>query len=468
MNVWSARTGTGLDKAFQAFSSSIQEDAAFLQHDLIGSIAHVRGLAHAGLLTPEECNDLVNALQALLASSKDGSFTLDPDLEDVHMNIESAITAQLGDTGRKLHTGRSRNDQVATCIVLYAREHLATIAAGCSAVAKVLATQAELHASTPWVARTHGQPAQPATLGFLLSAHAWRFADAAQQILWTGRHISVSPLGSGAIAGSTLPLDPAYTADLMGLEPPMNALLGAGTRDVVTSVLQCTTKVAHCLSSLAEDLFGLASKGAVAFPSGLTTGSSLMPQKRNPDAIELVRGKARGLLGHEAAVHAIVLPLGLGYVRDLQVVKPHLVAACQDTHACLEIIHACIAGASFKAAVLAQDLALPGIGATDAAEALVAHGVPFRTAYHIVAAAHLEGVDPTATIMACDAPEAAKMAAIAALQGDAMARDTLGGPAPVAVDASLRRLDGVLATLNTQIAAAQQSCKQAESLLEVA
>ncbi len=468
MNVWSARTGTGLDKAFQAFSSSIQEDAAFLHHDLIGSIAHVRGLANAGLLTADERTALVDALQALLGAAQNGSFTLDPELEDVHMNIESAITAKLGDTGRKLHTGRSRNDQVATCITLYAREHLAAVAAGCSAVASALSKQAEKHAQTPWVARTHGQPAQPATLGFLLAAHAWRFAETAQQVLWTGRHISVSPLGSGAIAGSTLPLDPAYTADLLGLEPPTNALLATGTRDVAMAALQCTTKVAHCLSSLAEDLFGLASKGAVAFPSGLTTGSSLMPQKRNPDAVELVRGKARALVGHEASVQAIVLPLGLGYVRDLQVVKPHLVAACNDATACLEIIHACIEGAAFNAAVLAKDLSLPGIGATDAAEALVAHGMPFRTAYHIVAAAHQEGVDPAASIMARDAPIAAKTAAVSALQADATARDTLGGPAPVAVDASLRRLDGVLATLKTQVAAAQQSCKQAESLLEVA
>jgi len=199
--VWAARTGSTMDPALQAYSQSIGEDAPYVLHDLAGSIAHVAGLHAAGLVPAEEARALVGALQGLGAAWRQGRWTLDPALEDGHMNIESALGARLGAAAKRLHTGRSRNDQVAACLVLHARAGLLGLADSLQGLAAALAGHAEAHAATPWAARTHGQPAQPATLGFLLVAHALRLQDAAQAALDAAGTVSESPLGSGAVAG---------------------------------------------------------------------------------------------------------------------------------------------------------------------------------------------------------------------------------------------------------------------------
>jgi argininosuccinate lyase len=211
---WQSRTGSGLHPDLLAYSQTVDEDRPYLVHDLAGSTAHVLGLRRAGLLTRDEAAELLRGLRRILADFESGALRLDPALEDAHMNVEARLTADLGDVGRKLHTGRSRNDQVATCIVLHARAGLADLAAALLALSRALAAQAREHARTPWVARTHGQPAQPATLGFLLAAHAIRIQDAALDALHAFDTVGESPLGCGAVAGSTLPLDPAYTRSL--------------------------------------------------------------------------------------------------------------------------------------------------------------------------------------------------------------------------------------------------------------
>ncbi len=463
LNVWAHRTGGAVDAGFAAYSASTTEDAHFVAHDAIGSIAHVQGLAHAGLLDGTEAQALTKGLQQLAQAFHDGQWSLDPALEDVHMNLEQALTEMLGDTGKKVHTGRSRNDQVATCLTLYSREALLDTAQAMLGISQALATQAGQHAETPWTATTHGQAAQPATLGFLLAGHAWRFQQAAQHIATLAPQIAISPLGSGAVAGSTLPLDPAFTADLMGLQPPVNALLATGTRDQVLATLSAFTTCSVAISGLAEDLFQLVSQGAVAIAPALTTGSSLMPQKRNPDAIELVRGHARTIPSHEQAVLQVCLPLGLGYVRDLQVVKPHLVQAHQTLHTTLQVTAAIVQSIEATGAATGGF----GIGATDAAEALVQHGIPFRDAYTIVAQAHKEGNDPVASLQQASIPHDAKVAAIAALDGDATRRDTLGGPAPHAVHAAMIALaeahDATLQALQPTVLGIQTAQQLLES-----
>jgi argininosuccinate lyase len=467
--VWATRTGAGLDAAFAAFSQTIADDAPFLAYDLMGSVAHVKGLAHVGLLDPDDAATLQDGLHALHKGAGAGTWQLDPALEDVHMNIEAALHREVGAVAARLHTGRSRNDQVATCITLYARDGLARLAAQAADLAAALAAQANAQAATPWVARTHGRPAQPATLGFLLAAHAWRIQDAARQALAAFDAVGESPLGAGAVAGSTLPLDAAYTAGLMGLRPYRNALLATGGRDtVLVALAACTTIGAQC-ASLAQDLLDLFERGILHLPPGFTTGSSLMPHKRNPDALELVRGHGKALGGVAVQAQLIVAGLGLGYQRDLQATKPLLVNGLHDGEQVLVVLTGVVEGASFDAAAATRSLAAPGITATDAAEALVAGGMPFRDAYTVLArhAALVEsGVAPDEAVTRLGLAPQPEAAVRAALVPDVTRRAAHGGPAPDAVRASVVEFRRSQHAIESDVAAAMGAAAIPHALLE--
>lgn len=462
--VWSARVQADAAAGFAAFSESTRDDAPFFQHDIAGSIAHVHGLARAGILSADETAQLVAGLRKLAQAWQAGTFRLDPALEDVHMNIEAALTAELGDVGRKLHTGRSRNDQVATCITLYSRAALARLASQAHALSQALGAAAASQQQTPWTARTHGQAAQPATLGFLLAAHAFRFQDLAEQALWAFDAVGESPLGSGAVAGSTLPLDPAHTAELLGLRPPRNALLATGSRDTALMAVQTAAQAGVAAASLAQDLLDLHREGQFHVPDGYATGSSLMPHKRNPDALELVRGTGRTLPGDAASLAAVLAGVGLGYQRDFQVTKPILTRAMGGASDCLETLQGVLAGGRFQAAAFPDDA---GIVATDVAESLVAAGVPFRRAYEQVAAAyadaaaghdleealasHIIGVDDHVW-RPCLVPDPAR-------------RATRGGPAPAQVQAALLHLEDAARGVQADVEAAEAAVQEAARLV---
>ena len=467
--VWEARTGT-IAADFLAYSQSIEDDAPFVASDLAGSVAHVAGLHHAGLLTSPEARQLVEGLQSLHRQWEAGSFRLDATLEDGHMNIEANLTASLGDVGRRLHTGRSRNDQVATCITLYARLGLARIAQGALGLATALVEQASTHAATPWVARTHGQPAQAATLGFLLAAHAFRFQDLAEAALRSFEAIGESPLGSGAVAGSTLPLDPAYTARLLALRPPRNALLATGTRDSILDATTIAARAGLLCASLAQDLLELYAQKALKLPDGYTTGSSLMPQKRNPDALELARGTGASLAGPLAAVTATMSGRTLGYWRDFQTTKPHLVHAIEKGGATLELLAAAVEGATFQAAAFSAAAQDASLAATDVAEALVKAGLPFRTAYTIAAKAYA-GVETGTTVEAslakADLNRDQLAAATAVLRPDASRRTTIGGPAPSRVKEQVAALASSGRQLAAEVAGAQRAAGVPFGLLSI-
>jgi argininosuccinate lyase len=465
---WQARTGSGLHPDLLAYSQTIDEDRPFVVHDLAGSSAHVLGLVKAGLLTKAEARQLLQGLRAILKAHEAGTFALQVELEDVHMNIESRLTAELGDVGRKLHSGRSRNDQVATCIVLYARQNVARLAQGLHNLAGALAVQAKAHAKSPWVARTHGQAAQPATFGWLLAAHALRIQDLADKALETFQRIGESPLGSGAVAGSTLPLDPAHTASLLGLRPPRSALLATVTRDVVLEGCLIAAHAGTVVASLSQDLIDAFGTGAVKLPAGYTTGSSLMPQKRNPDALELARGRGKALAGPLVAVQGILAGLGLGYMRDFQLTKPHLASALGDACATVELLAPLVEGLGYDAKAVAHDWAKPGIVATDVAEALVKTGLPFRTAYGIVAAAFAQveaGKTFQVALEAQNLPAAQLQAALSALQPDPARRATLGGPAPERVAEALAGFARRAKAQSVAVAAAQREAERPFDLL---
>jgi argininosuccinate lyase len=465
---WQARTGSGLHPDLLAFSQSIEEDRPFFVHDIAGSSAHVLGLAKAELLTASEAKLLLHGLRRALAEHEAGRFGTDVELEDMHMNLEARLIAELHDTGRKLHTGRSRNDQVATCIVLYCRENLAQLAQGLHSLAAALASQARANLRTPWISRTHGQPAQPATIGFLLAAHAHRILDMERKTLRTFDQVGESPLGSGAVAGTTLPLDAAYTAAIMGLRPPRSALLGTGTRDTIVETCMLAQQVGLVLASLCQDLLDLYGTGALKLPAGYTSGSSLMPQKRNPDALELARGRGKGLAGPNAAVTSIMSGLGLGYMRDFQLTKPWLVQAMDDANSTVALLGPMIEGATFDMRALLADYTKPGIVATDVAEALVRKGMPFRTAYGVVAKAFSlveTGMSFSDAIAQQNLPLDQLDAALSAMQPDPGRRASFGGPAPKRVSESLDAFDDAARTLAGQLEKAQADAEKPFLLL---
>jgi argininosuccinate lyase len=465
---WQARTGSGIHPDLAAYSQSIEDDRPYLVHDLAGSTAHVAGLHRAALLSRDDAVRLIHGLRRIHEEHEAGTLRLDPDLEDIHMNLEAALTADLGDVGRRLHTGRSRNDQVATCIVLYARAQLAALAQAAHTLSNALAEQARKEARTPWVARTHGQAAQPATIGFLLAAHAHRVQDLARAALSAVDAVGESPLGSGAVAGSTLPLDPAHTARLLGLRPPRSALLATGSRDAIVDACSVAAKAGLVAASLAQDLMDLYAAGALQLPDGYTTGSSLMPQKRNPDALELARGNGKGLAAPFVAVTGMVSGLGLGYQRDFQATKPHLTAAMTTARSTLELLAGLVPGLAFEGRAFAAEWAKPGLVATDVAEALVRSGVPFRTAYSRIAAAYarVESGATFADALAVELSASQLEAALGALQPDPARRATLGGPAPQAVLESLAHHEARAQETAQAVAKAQRAAEQPLRLLD--
>ncbi len=418
----------------EAFSDSTEEDQALVAVDLAGSIAHVLGLHHADLLDQSEAATLIDGLQQLWTQHQADELTLDPSLEDVHMNLEHQLGQLVGPVAGKLHTGRSRNDQVALDMVLQTRLGLTHLAGRTLSLATTLLDQAEAHVETPWVAQTHGQPAQPATLGFLLHAHALRFLQLTDQALDLFEDHGTSPLGSGAVAGSTLPLDPELTADLLGLAPPENALLATSSRDGSLATCQLAARIGQAIASLAQQLIDLADQGAIDLPAGYTTGSSLMPHKDNPDALELARAQGKALTAPAQELASLLAGLPLGYHRDLQLAKPPVLEVLDEVPQLVGIVTDVVAGWTVHEDVLADQLATPGIGATDAVEALVVQGTPFRTAYQALAkaeAARQDGGSPQAALEAQGLePEAVQAALDAALDPDPAKRTTLGGPAP--------------------------------------
>ncbi len=462
---WQARTTSGLDPAFEAYSQCVDDDVPYLMHDLAGSVAHVLGLNRVGLLSAPDAQALVAGLQAIAAETEAGAFVLDPALEDGHMNVESALTDRLGEAAKRLHTGRSRNDQVATCLVLRAREGLLEMAQVAHGLSAALAAQAAQHTKTPWTARTHGRPAQPATIGYLLAAHAARFQDVATVALQAFDAVGESPLGSGAVAGSTLPLDPAYTASLLGLRPVRSALLAAGSRDTVVKTIWPAVMAGQAAASLAQELVGLFEESAFQHPPGFTTGSSLMPHKRNPDALELVRGRGQAIQGHLTSALAITGGNALGYLREYQLTKPLLDAALGDATASLAILSKVVEGGSFKGTAAAD----AGLVATDLAEALVSRGMPFRTAYNAIAAtwaAHEAGAALSdALALHVPSQHVGALQAIAAAPGDATRRITRGAPAPSRVEEALAELALAAEALAHRIAAAEQETQLPAALL---
>jgi argininosuccinate lyase len=385
---WSQRFETALHPAIARFNASISFDIQLIEYDITGSQAHVRMLAKAGIITPQESEALVNGLEQVRQEYRAGNFNPGTDAEDVHFAVERRLTELIGDPGKKVHTARSRNDQVATDVRLYLRAQIKEIQQDLKNWQAALLDLAERNVETFIPGYTHLQRAQPLSLAHHLLAYFEMAERDWQRLADVSKRLNFSPLGSGALAGTPFPIDRHYTAELLGFSAPgNNSLDGVSDRDFVVEFLAAASLIMVHLSRISEEVILWASEefGFVKLSDRVSTGSSIMPQKKNPDVPELVRGKTGRVFGHLQAMLTLLKGLPLAYNKDLQEDKEALFDAVITVRSCLEAMTVVITeGIEFQPQTLADAVAADFSNATDVADYLAAKGVPFREAYNLV------------------------------------------------------------------------------------
>ncbi|MBV8981219.1 MAG: argininosuccinate lyase [Acidimicrobiia bacterium] len=388
MTLWERRLGEQPADALMAFTASVAFDRRLAVDDLAGSRAHVRGLHRAGVLTEQEMGILLAALNRVEDELADGSFRFLPSDEDIHTAIERRVSEIAGPAGGKLHTGRSRNDQVATAVRLFTKRQLTEVARGVVALQEVLYERARTAPDAYLPGYTHMQRAQPVLLAHHLLAHAWAFTRDVDRILDTRKRLDVSPLGAGALAGSSLALDPEEVAEDLGFASRFeNSLDAVSDRDFVAEALFDLALLGVHLSRLGEEivLWSTEEFGFLELDDAYATGSSMLPQKKNPDVAELARGKAGRLIGHLTGFLATLKGLPFAYNRDLQEDKEPLFDAVDQAQLALSALAGLVATARFDVERMADAADSPAAAAIDLAEFLVEKGVPFREAHGVVA-----------------------------------------------------------------------------------
>ncbi|KQT00866.1 argininosuccinate lyase [Cellulomonas sp. Leaf395] len=463
VSLWGGRFAGGPSEALQALSQSTHFDWRLAGHDISGSVAHARVLHGAGLLTDDELTGMVDALERLRADVASGDFLPVLEDEDVHTALERGLIDRAGpDLGGKLRAGRSRNDQIATLVRMYLREESRGLALLVLDVVDALVAQAHRAGEAPMPGRTHLQHAQPVLLAHHLLAHAWPLLrDVERWVDWDAR-AARSPYGSGALAGSSLGLDPAAVAAELGFDGPVeNSIDGTASRDVVAEFAFVAAMLAVDISRLAEEVILWATKefGFVRLHDSYSTGSSIMPQKKNPDVAELARGKAGRLVGDLTGLLTTLKGLPLAYNRDLQEDKEPVFDQVDQLSVLLPAFAGMVETLEFDTDRLAA-LAPQGFSlATDIAEWLVRNGVPFRVAHEVAGAC----------VRACEQHEPAielweltddqlvaisphltpEVRTVLTVEGSLASRSAVGGTAPVRVAEQLERARSRAAELRT-------------------
>lgn len=439
--LWHGRFEGGPAEELMAFTVSLPFDARLATDDIAGSRAHVRGLGRAGILSVEEVDAVLRALDAVAVEIEDGTFEFVPSDEDIHTAVERRVTALAGAAGAKLHTGRSRNDQVATDLRLFTKRELGVVVARVLDLQQVLLDRAGEVGDAPVPGYTHLQRAQPVLLAHHLLAHCWALARDVDRLLATRDRLDVSPLGAGALAGSSLPLDPTATAADLGFASVFdNSLDAVSDRDFVAESLFDLALLGVHLSRLAEEviLWSTDEFGFLRLDDAWSTGSSMLPQKKNPDIAELTRGKTGRLIGNLTGLLATLKALPLAYNRDLQEDKEPLFDSLDTVVLALGAMRGLLATSSFRLDAMADAADAPTNAATDLAEWLVAGGTPFRDAHAIVGALVRRSLDEGIALreLVAQAPELGPDAVFLVEPGVAVTRRTTrggGGPTPVAV-----------------------------------
>lgn len=385
--MWKGRFKEATAQLLQDYSESISFDWRLWPHDIEGSIAHSAALEAAGLLTKEERDSIVAGLRQIGSEIESGAFQFKPELEDIHMNIEAELTRRIGPAGAKLHTARSRNDQVALDLRLYLRAECDALDAALAAAQSALVTLARRHETVVIPGYTHLQRAQPVGFAHHLLAYVEMFARDRGRLADVRRRLNVLPLGSGAIAGSTISLDRELVARLLDFPAvSRNSMDAVSDRDFAVELLAALALVAMHLSRLSEDVILWASSEFqfITISDAFTTGSSLMPQKKNPDVAELTRGKTGRVYGNLVSLLTTLKGLPMTYNRDMQEDKEPVFDSVDTVKAALAVFTAMLGGIQANPAACAAAVADPNLLATDLADYLVKQGVPFRHAHEII------------------------------------------------------------------------------------
>lgn len=397
--MWGGRFAEGPDALVEEYTESVSFDRVLYRQDIAGSKAHARMMAHCGVLGTDEADVLVNGLDSVLREIESGAFVWKRELEDVHMNIESRLTELVGDVGKKLHTGRSRNDQVALDFRLFVSDSVRQWRMLLAGLVETLVDKAEGHSSTLLPGYTHMQPAQPVSLAQHLLAYACMFRRDAERLADADRRIRICPLGAAALAGTTYPFNPDFVArelDMYGVFA--NSMDAVSDRDFALEALFCAGLVMMHLSRMCEDIILWANPafGYVRMPDSYATGSSIMPQKKNPDVAELMRGKTGRVYGALVGLLATLKGLPMTYNRDLQEDKQGFFDAARTIEMSLRIMAGMMEELAFVPERMRAALERGFLNATELADYLVGKGIPFREAHHItgraVAEAERQGV----------------------------------------------------------------------------
>ena len=461
--LWGGRFTGATDPTVERFSASVDFDKALARYDIRGSIAHARMLAETGLIPAEDSETLVAGLEKIAAEIETGDFVFDPGLEDIHMNIEARLAEAVGAVAGRLHTGRSRNDQVATDLALYLQDACVAARRGLLGLRGVLVERAAEHLDTILPGYTHLQRAQPVRL-----AHHWlAFVEAlgrdAQRFADAGERLRECPLGSGAIAGSTLGLDRANTAAALGFDgPTRNSMDSVSSRDGALEVMAAAAICMIGLSRLAEELviWSTSEFAFIELADAYSTGSSLMPQKKNPDVPELVRGKSGRAVGNLVSLLTTLKGLPLTYNRDMQEDKEPLFDSVTTLRDCLEVMAGSLATLRVDVDRMADAARDPMLLATDLAEALVGEGVPFREAHtavgqivaHCVEGGHDLSALSRETLQQFHPAFSAGSDALLDMERSFAQRDLAGGTARSQVEAALEAAGAELSALSDSLA----------------
>lgn len=390
-----------VDKRVEKFTESISFDKRLYRHDIQGSIAHAQMLADQSILTTDECAEIEKALTEILGELDAGTFVFREELEDIHMNIEQALIDRIGDTGRKLHTGRSRNDQVSTDLRLWVREAIDRVDELLENVQKAFVGRCEKDAGVIVPAYTHLQRAQP-----VLAAHVWlayveKFQRDRERLADCRKRVNLCSLGTAALAGTSLAIDRENTAKRLGFEGLVaNSIDSSSDRDFVLETVFCLTNIGIHLSTWAEEwiLWATSEYDFIRIPHAFCTGSSIMPQKINPDVLELTRGKSARMVGNLQTLLVLTKGLPLAYNRDLQEDKPPLFDAVDTIVACLELCEPIVAGAELSRDSIESRLERGFLDATSLMEYLIKKGMPQRKAHHLIGELVRKAAEKPATL----------------------------------------------------------------------
>jgi argininosuccinate lyase len=454
---WGGRFDEELDDLALRFSESVSFDHRLALDDIEGSLAHVRMLAARGIVTKEDAEKIERGLVAIREAVERGEMAWDPKKEDVHMNVESALVARIGEAGGRLHTARSRNDQVATDLRLYTRRHCEETCARIDRLLAVLTVRAAETVDVLMPGYTHLQRAQPVRLAHHLLAWCEMLERDRGRLVDAAKRMNESPLGAGALAGTTFPIDRDATAKALGFDrPTRNSLDSVADRDFLVETVAALANCAVHMSRFAEELVLWSSQevGFVQMSDAFTTGSSMMPQKKNPDMAELVRGKCGRVIGDLVALLVMLKGLPLAYNRDMQEDKPPLFDAFDTVESGLAVLAGALATARFDAARMRAALARGFVDATEMADWLAAKGVPFREAHAVVGRLVSKCVASDSTL--AELPLETLRAENAAFDEDVYRaldpevaierRDIVGGPAKKRVLAAIAELHARLGT----------------------